>query len=144
MTLPSPEASRHPLLDESPLPYGLPDFAAIREEDLEPAIRTAIDDHAAEVAAIGELARYRKLGFHMDGARFANAVAHLGCSPADVTWRAGVEILTVDVTAIDNNTGRQVTDLTAKDFVVEVDGIGPVDEVTERILAGLAERGITA
>ena len=52
MTLPSPEASRHPLLDESPLPYGLPDFAAIREEDLEPAIRTAIDDHAAEVAAI--------------------------------------------------------------------------------------------
>jgi len=37
-------------------------------------------------------------------------------------FRAGVEILTVDVTAIDNNTGRQVTDLTAKDFVVEVDG----------------------
>jgi VWFA-related protein len=37
-------------------------------------------------------------------------------------FRAGVEILTVDVTAIDNNTGRQVTDLTAKDFMVEVDG----------------------
>lgn len=37
-------------------------------------------------------------------------------------FRAGVEILTVDVTAIDNHTGRQVTDLTAKDFVVEVDG----------------------
>ena len=37
-------------------------------------------------------------------------------------FRAGVEILTVDVTAIDNNTGRQVTDLAAKDFVVEVDG----------------------
>ena len=37
-------------------------------------------------------------------------------------FRAGVEILTVDVTAIDNNTGRQVTDLSAKDFVVEVDG----------------------
>ncbi|MDO8680975.1 MAG: VWA domain-containing protein [Acidobacteriota bacterium] len=37
-------------------------------------------------------------------------------------FRAGVEILTVDVTAIDNNTGRQVTDLTSKDFVVEVDG----------------------
>ena len=29
----------------------------------------------------------------MDGARFANAVAHLGCSPADVTWRAGVDVL---------------------------------------------------
>jgi threonine aldolase len=48
---------------------------------------------AAEVAALGALAKARGLGFHMDGARFANAVAHLGCSPADLTWRAGVQIL---------------------------------------------------
>ncbi len=47
----------------------------------------------AEVAAIGALARERGLGLHMDGARFANAVAHLGCSPADITWRAGVDAL---------------------------------------------------
>jgi len=47
----------------------------------------------AEVRAIGDLARERGLGFHMDGARFANAVAHLGCSPADLTWRAGVDAL---------------------------------------------------
>lgn len=47
----------------------------------------------AEVAAIGALARARGLGLHMDGARFANAVAHLGCSPADLTWRAGVDVL---------------------------------------------------
>lgn len=46
-----------------------------------------------EVAALGALARERGLGFHMDGARFANAVAHLGCAPADITWRAGVDIL---------------------------------------------------
>ncbi len=46
-----------------------------------------------EVAAIGALARERGLGLHMDGARFANAVAHVGCSPADVTWRAGVDAL---------------------------------------------------
>lgn len=46
-----------------------------------------------EVAAIGALARERGLGFHMDGARFANAVVHLGCSPADLTWRAGVDAL---------------------------------------------------
>ncbi|MGW8591643.1 M3 family metallopeptidase [Dietzia sp. NPDC055877] len=52
MTTPSPDAPLHPLLDESSLPYGLPDFAAVRDEDLEPAIRAAIDDHAAEVAAI--------------------------------------------------------------------------------------------
>lgn len=32
-------------------------------------------------------------GVHLDGARFANAVAALGCSPADLTWRAGVDVL---------------------------------------------------
>jgi threonine aldolase len=47
----------------------------------------------AEVAAIGEAARAHGLGLHMDGARFANAVAHLGCSPAELTWRAGVDAL---------------------------------------------------
>lgn len=47
----------------------------------------------AEVAALGELSRTRGLGFHMDGARFANAVAHLGCHPGDLTWRAGVDAL---------------------------------------------------
>jgi threonine aldolase len=46
-----------------------------------------------EVAAIGEVAERRGLALHMDGARFANAVAHLGCVPADVTWRAGVDAL---------------------------------------------------
>ncbi|MEJ7927835.1 beta-eliminating lyase-related protein [Sphingobium sp. AN641] len=46
-----------------------------------------------EVAALGDLARRHGLGFHMDGARFANAVAHLDCAPADLTWRAGVDAL---------------------------------------------------
>jgi threonine aldolase len=48
---------------------------------------------ATEVAAIGAVAKARKLRFHMDGARFANAVVHNGESPADLTWRAGVEAL---------------------------------------------------
>ncbi|MGK6319161.1 threonine aldolase family protein [Sphingomonas sp. DT-204] len=46
-----------------------------------------------ETAAIGALAKARGLGFHVDGARFANAVAHLGCAPADLTWKAGVDAL---------------------------------------------------
>ena len=46
-----------------------------------------------EVAALGDLARARGWGVHMDGARFANAVVHTGASPADLTWRAGVDIL---------------------------------------------------
>src|SRR5258708_29529261 len=48
---------------------------------------------AAEVAALGQLANERGLAFHMDGARFANALATTGDSPADVTWRAGVEAM---------------------------------------------------
>lgn len=48
----------------------------------------------AEVSGIGALAKSRGLGLHMDGARFANAIAHLGCAPADVTVSAGVDALT--------------------------------------------------
>jgi threonine aldolase len=51
-----------------------------------------------EVAAIGRVARARGLNLHMDGARFANAVARLGCTPAEATWRAGVDILSFGVT----------------------------------------------
>ena len=46
-----------------------------------------------EVAAIGEVARARRLRLHMDGARFANAVAFTGVDPGEVTWRAGVDVL---------------------------------------------------
>ncbi len=46
-----------------------------------------------EVKAIGRLARERGLKLHMDGARFANAVAALSCAPADITWKAGVDVL---------------------------------------------------
>jgi threonine aldolase len=48
---------------------------------------------ASEVGVLGELARSRGLGFHMDGARFANALVATSASPADVTWRAGVDAL---------------------------------------------------
>ena len=48
---------------------------------------------ADEVAVLGDVAKRRGLGFHMDGARFANAVAFTGESPADLTWRAGVDVL---------------------------------------------------
>jgi threonine aldolase len=46
-----------------------------------------------EVAALGAICRERGLGFHMDGARFANAVAALDCTPADLSWKAGVDAL---------------------------------------------------
>ena len=46
-----------------------------------------------ETAALGAFCQSRGLGFHLDGARFANAVARLGCAPADLTWRAGVDAM---------------------------------------------------
>ncbi len=45
------------------------------------------------VAELAGIARAAKLPVHMDGARFANAVAHLGCSPAELTWKVGVDVL---------------------------------------------------
>jgi threonine aldolase len=48
---------------------------------------------AAEVAAIGDLAKQRGLALHMDGARLANALVSSGDSLADLTWRAGVDAL---------------------------------------------------
>lgn len=51
-----------------------------------------------EIAAIGELCRARGLALHMDGARFANALVWLGASPAEMTWKAGVDILSFGAT----------------------------------------------
>jgi len=52
----------------------------------------------AEIAALSEVAHERGLHVHMDGARFANAVTYLGCHPGDVTWRAGVDVLSFGAT----------------------------------------------
>ncbi len=52
-------------------------------------------DQVSELIAI---AREFGLRAHLDGARIANAVASLGCSPADVTWRAGVDVLSLGAT----------------------------------------------
>ncbi|MBT8049246.1 MAG: low specificity L-threonine aldolase [Xanthomonadales bacterium] len=46
-----------------------------------------------EVGAICEKARLHSMATHMDGARFANAVASLACHPGDITWRVGVQML---------------------------------------------------
>ncbi len=51
-----------------------------------------------EVAALGAFVRRHGLRFHMDGARFGNAVAASNATPADVTWRAGVDVLSFGAT----------------------------------------------
>ena len=52
----------------------------------------------AEIAALSKLAHGRGLKVHLDGARFANALAFLDCQPADLTWRAGVDVLSFGAT----------------------------------------------
>ncbi|MGA8782419.1 MAG: low specificity L-threonine aldolase [Terracidiphilus sp.] len=47
----------------------------------------------AELEKIRDACRSHKLSLHMDGARFANACASLGCSPAEMTWKRGVDVL---------------------------------------------------
>ena len=51
-----------------------------------------------EIARIGEVARRHGMKLHMDGARFANALAFLNCAPADITWRGGVDVLSFGAT----------------------------------------------
>jgi threonine aldolase len=61
-----------------------------------------------EVDAIGGFARAHRMLLHMDGARFANAVASLGCAPKMITWKAGVDILSFGGTKNGLATGELV------------------------------------
>jgi threonine aldolase len=51
-----------------------------------------------EIRAVAEVAKARGLKIHMDGARFANATARLGCTPAEPTWRSGIDIMSFGAT----------------------------------------------
>ena len=52
----------------------------------------------AEIQQLSAEAHALGLRVHMDGARFANALAHLSCSPAEATWRAGIDALSLGAT----------------------------------------------
>lgn len=51
-----------------------------------------------EIEALSAAVKSYEMGFHMDGARFANALAQLACSPAEITWKAGVDCLSLGFT----------------------------------------------
>lgn len=51
-----------------------------------------------EIAALADIARDHGLRVHVDGARIANATARLGCTPAEITWRAGVDVISLGAT----------------------------------------------
>lgn len=52
----------------------------------------------AEIGALAALAKNERLNLHVDGARFANAIVHLKCTPAEATWKASVDALSFGFT----------------------------------------------
>ncbi len=48
-----------------------------------------------ELDSVAAFAADHSLALHMDGARFANAVASLGCKPREITWQRGVKVLSL-------------------------------------------------
>ena len=84
---PSPGSLRAPCIWASRWPS--PSRSRARRAESMPSI---------EIAAIAGIARERGLPLHMDGARFANALVQLGVTPAEMTWKAGVDILSFGAT----------------------------------------------
>ncbi len=100
-----PVQGEHGKIDPGRLDAMLADMGAHGEHEPAPAALSLTQATEAgtvysidEVGAFGELAKLHGLALHMDGARFANAVCALGCRPADITWRAGVDILSFGAT----------------------------------------------
>ena len=51
-----------------------------------------------EIKKIADIAHKHKLNMHMDGARFANALVALNCTPAEMTWKSGIDVLSFGAT----------------------------------------------
>ena len=83
-----PETVRHAVLRRNDIHYPKPGALSLTQVTEVGTVYTP-----AELAAVTAAARQLGLRVQMDGARFANAVASLGVSPADLTWRAGVDVL---------------------------------------------------
>mgnify|MGYP003412357418 CR=1 FL=1 len=84
----TPEAVRETILRRSDIHFPKPRVVTLTQ-----ATEVGTVYRPAEVTAIAELAHAHGLRVHMDGARFCNAAAALGAAPAEITWRAGVDVL---------------------------------------------------
>jgi len=80
----------------------------------------------AEVAALASVAHRHGLRVHMDGARFANAIVALGSTPAERTWRAGVDVLSLGAT---------------KNGAINAEAVVVFDEALAREVPYLMKRG---
>jgi threonine aldolase len=84
----TPEAIREVALKRQDIHYPKPRVVTLTQ-----ATEVGTLYHPTELQAISATCKELGLSLHMDGARFANACASLGCSPAQLTWKAGVDVL---------------------------------------------------
>ena len=78
--------------------YGVVHFSQPSAVSLTQATENGTVYAPEEIAALSTSARRHGLKMHMDGARFANALSFVGCSPAELTWKAGIDVLSLGAT----------------------------------------------
>jgi len=79
-------------------PWGGPHHVTASALSLSQATEAGTIYRGEEIRALAELAHERGLAVHMDGARFANALVRMNVSPAEATWKAGVDVLSLGAT----------------------------------------------
>jgi threonine aldolase len=96
----SPGSKLDPALLATELPGGKNDVHSVQPAavSITQSTETGQVYSREEVEAIGRVCREYKVGLHMDGARFANALVSAGCTPAELTWKAGVDVLSFGAT----------------------------------------------
>ena len=79
-------------------PWGGPHHVSAAAVSLSQATEAGTIYRPHEIARLADIARGRGLAVHMDGARFANALVRTNTTPAELTWRAGVDVLSFGAT----------------------------------------------
>ena len=91
----APETLRHAIERGQ---WGGPHHVSASVLSLSQATEAGTIYRPAEIARLAEIAHARGLAVHVDGARFGNALARMNASPADATWKAGVDALSFGAT----------------------------------------------
>ncbi|MCT4656415.1 MAG: low specificity L-threonine aldolase [Cohaesibacter sp.] len=80
------------------IPHGVVHHGMANAVSLSQATEVGTAYSLDEIGALSEIAKSRNLAMHIDGARFANALLALGCSPAEMTWKSGIDMLSFGAT----------------------------------------------
>src|SRR5262245_4002625 len=89
-------ATLHAALEQGP--WGGPHHVSASVLSLSQATEAGTIYRPAEIATLAEIAHARGLAVHVDGARFSNALVRMNASPAEATWKAGVDALSFGAT----------------------------------------------